>query len=60
VPSIPVHALGTTFGAVRLRVELDLGDAAALVRTLPDGTLLVADEPGAPRLRWEARAADSR
>jgi len=51
---LPVREIGSSFGSVRLRVELELGDAAACMRALPDGTLLVAGGADAPRLRWES------
>ena len=57
---LPVREVGATFGTVRLRVELALGDAGACVRALPDGSLLVAGGADAPRLRWESVAADPR
>jgi hypothetical protein len=60
VAALPVRAVGSTFGSVRLHVELELGDAGACVRTLRDGSLLVANGAGAPRLRWEASGADPR
>jgi hypothetical protein len=60
VAKLPVRAAGSTFGSVRLHVELELGDAGACVRTMRDGSLLVANGAGAPRLRWETSGADPR
>jgi hypothetical protein len=57
---LPVREIGATFGSVRLHVELELGDAAACIRELPDGSILVARGTDAPRLRWEPAAADPR
>lgn len=66
VDALRVHELKdeSLFGAVRLRVELPLGEAAALVRALPDGTLVVGSPPAvngsAARvsgLRWTAGGA---
>jgi len=56
---LPVREIGSSFGSVRLRVELELGDAAACMRALPDGTLLVAGGADAPRLRWESGESSS-
>jgi hypothetical protein len=63
---LPVREIGVSFGTVRLQVELELGDAGACVRALPDGSLLVTGGADAPRLRWESvmtsssRAGDPR
>jgi len=53
-----------SFGAVRLRIELPLGEASDLVRALPDGTLVVGSPRAAggsgvvvEKLRWTANGS---
>jgi hypothetical protein len=63
VDALRVKEVSESFGAVRLRVELPLGEASDCVRMLPDGTVVVGSPPAADgpaasvaSLRFTARA----